>query len=164
MGRQKPCHLSSSAPLKPYVVGINLLKQQLCSVSMVSGVNLKTFTVVKQTIWQDFISFWQLLEFLLSLLFVLWVFIRVPPQGQFSVSTWRQRGNLTGLHWKNVNTRNNHIIKTKHKLIHQKILNIKNCPCHFYGLNLINDFVELRKFIVLVMNNFLNTFWVPRGT
>lgn len=40
---------------------------------------------VIQTIWQDFIRLWQLLELLLSLLLVLWVFIRVPPQGQPSV-------------------------------------------------------------------------------
>lgn len=40
---------------------------------------------VIQTIWQDFICLWQLLELLLSLILVLWVFIRVPPQGQPSV-------------------------------------------------------------------------------
>lgn len=47
--------------------------------------NTASHTDVIQTIRQDFISLWQLLELLLSLLFVLWVFIWVPPQGQLSV-------------------------------------------------------------------------------
>lgn len=42
-------------------------------------------TAVVQTIGQNFISLWQLLELLLSILLVLRVFVRMPPQGQLSV-------------------------------------------------------------------------------
>lgn len=43
------------------------------------------------TIWQDFICFRQLLELLLSFLFVLWVFIRVPSQGEPPVPEWKEK-------------------------------------------------------------------------
>lgn len=41
------------------------------------------------TIWQDFVSLWQLLELLLCFFFVLWVFVRVPLQGQLFIPKWK---------------------------------------------------------------------------
>lgn len=88
---------------------------------------------VIQTIWQDFICLWQLLELLLSLILVLWVFIRVPPQGQPSVPKRGERKRL----WLLSKTRLKHLAVMILRVLFKRVILFLCLQLQFFHL-LIN--------------------------
>lgn len=66
-----------------------LQREEKCSVSEVKTDYRCCCCCCCFTVWQDFVGLRQLLELLLSLLLVLGVFVRVPPQGESPVPAVR---------------------------------------------------------------------------